>query len=71
MFPLQALRDSCAGYGIVLVSWPRWAAAVVVSIAIAWFMRGSAHLHDAALLALALNVAAFATAWLPFAGSCS
>ena len=71
VFPLRALRDSCAVYGIVLVSWPLWAAAVAVSIAVAWFMRGSRRQRDAALLALALNVAAFATIWLPFPGSCS
>ena len=71
VFPLRALHDSCAVYGIVLVSWPLWAAAVAVSIAVAWFMRGSRRQRDAALLALALNVAAFATIWLPFPGSCS
>jgi hypothetical protein len=71
VFPLRALRDSCAVYGIVLVSWPLWATAVAGSIAIAWSMRGSERMRNAALLALALNVAAFATIWLPFPGSCS
>jgi hypothetical protein len=33
------LRDSCAVYGIVLVSWPLWRAAVIVSIAVAWCME--------------------------------
>ena len=71
MFPLRALRDSCAVYGIVLVSWPLWAAALIVSTVIAWSMRGSQRMRNTALLALALNVAAFATLWLPFPGSCS
>jgi hypothetical protein len=70
-FPLQALRDSCAVYGIVLVSWPLWAAAVIVSIAVAWSARDSGRIRHAALLALGLNLAAFATIWLPFPGSCS
>ena len=70
-FPLQALRDSCAAYGIVLVSWPLWTVAVVVSIAVAWSMRRNRALRNAGMLALALNVAAFATIGLPFPGSCS
>jgi hypothetical protein len=71
VFPLQALRDSCAVYGVVLVSWPLWAAAAVVSTAVAWFARRNGRMRTAALLALALNVLAFATIWLPFPGSCS
>jgi len=69
VFPLRAMRDSCAAYGIVLVSWPLWAAALIVSAILAWAMRRSERMRNAALLALALNVAAFATIWLPFPGS--
>ena len=71
VFPLLALRDSCAAYGIVLVSWPLWTAALIVSAVVAWSMRRSECMRDAALIALALNLAAFATFWLPFSGSCS
>ena len=71
VFPLRALHDSCAAYGIVLVSWPLWAAALIVSAVVAWSMRRSERMRNAAVLALALNVAAFATIWLPFPGSCS
>jgi hypothetical protein len=45
--------------------------AAVVSIAVAWSMRRNRALRNAGMLALALNVAAFATIWLPFPGSCS
>ena len=71
VFPLQALRNSCAVYGVVLVGWPLWSVAVVVSIVVAWSMRRNRALRNAAMLALALNVAAFATIGLPFPGSCS
>jgi hypothetical protein len=71
LFPLRALRDSCAAYGIVLVSWPLWAAAVIVSIGVARFAKGNGRMRYTSLLALALNVLAFATVWLPFPGSCS